>query len=246
MPENEKPPAMRVDIYFFALKSDIAFFRSDKKAFKEYDKYGNLTVNKDFNGNTIAYGYDDLTGALKSLSAQNQGENSDNVCKYKNGLLVKTEHDGVEYNYAYDHKSRIVGYEKVKGDKKLSKMYNYLQRGERTSNLISCETFGENGVAKDKLSYSYDGNGNVIEVRENGELINRYEYDSLNRLVREDNRKLNKSYFFTYDNAGNITKREESALTLGLADTVVKTVVGKKMICTSKVFNFWGAYQNHL
>ena len=41
----------------------------------------------------------------------------------------------------------------------------------------------------------------------------RYKYDSLNRLIREDNKPMNKTVIFTYDTAGNITERCEYAYT---------------------------------
>ena len=41
----------------------------------------------------------------------------------------------------------------------------------------------------------------------------RYKYDSLNRLVREDNKPMNKTTLFSYDTAGNITERCEYAYT---------------------------------
>jgi hypothetical protein len=46
--------------------------------------------------------------------------------------------------------------------------------------------------------------GNVSKVFENGKLLASYSYDSVNRLIREDNVAFSKSYFFTYDNNGNI------------------------------------------
>ena len=41
----------------------------------------------------------------------------------------------------------------------------------------------------------------------------RYYYDNLNQLVREDNGQLNKTYVYTYDNAGNITSKSTYSLT---------------------------------
>ena len=43
--------------------------------------------------------------------------------------------------------------------------------------------------------------GNIEKVYENGELAIRYQYDALNRLVREDNKTLDKTYVFVYDNS---------------------------------------------
>ena len=67
--------------------------------------------------------------------------------------------------------------------------------------------FGQNSYV-----YEYD-NGNVIrsiyehpdgEVPD-GEIL--YEYDDLNRLVREDNGPANKTYIYEYDDNGNVTIR---------------------------------------
>lgn len=46
-----------------------------------------------------------------------------------------------------------------------------------------------------------------------GHIVARYRYDSLNRLIREDNKALNKTVVFTYDINGNITERCEYAYT---------------------------------
>lgn len=55
----------------------------------------------------------------------------------------------------------------------------------------------------------YGMNGGVGAGTEDGELAVRYQYDALNRLVREDNKTLDKTYVFVYDNNGNIVKRRE-------------------------------------
>lgn len=45
----------------------------------------------------------------------------------------------------------------------------------------------------ENVKYAYDGMGNITKVYENGELKIRYEYDALNRLVREDNKGLKRT-----------------------------------------------------
>ncbi len=52
----------------------------------------------------------------------------------------------------------------------------------------------------------------------------RYAYDHLGQLIREDNKPLNKSYVWTYDNAGNITSKKTYAFTVGILGTVQSTV----------------------
>ena len=54
-------------------------------------------------------------------------------------------------------------------------------------------------------------------------------YDDLGQLIRENNGRLNRTYVYTYDNAGNLTKKEEYVYTEGatsaatLLDTVTYT-----------------------
>ena len=66
---------------------------------------------------------------------------------------------------------------------------------------------------KDNIKYKYDKSGNICEITENGHIVAKYAYDGLNRLVREDNKPLNKTVLYSYDNCGNITERCEYAYT---------------------------------
>ena len=69
-------------------------------------------------------------------------------------------------------------------------------------------------VRQDTLKYIYDACNNISEVWENGQLSAKYSYDKLNRIVREDNKRLGKTTLFTYDNNGNILGKREFAFTL--------------------------------
>ena len=62
--------------------------------------------------------------------------------------------------------------------------------------------------------YSYDEMGNISKIYENGNLSVRYTYDKRNRLMREDNKELNKTYLLGYDNSGNILTRREIGFTV--------------------------------
>ena len=64
------------------------------------------------------------------------------------------------------------------------------------------------------LTYGYDVNGNISEISKNGELQTRYKYDSIGRLIREDNKVLNTSTTYKYDNNGNIVERKRGVYTL--------------------------------
>ena len=73
--------------------------------------------------------------------------------------------------------------------------------------------FGNGNTIKDSIKYKYDSCGNICEITQNGHLFARYKYDSLNRLIREDNKGLNKTLIYTYDANGNIVERCEYAYT---------------------------------
>ncbi len=100
----------------------------------------------------------------------------------------------------------------------------YRKVGDHGTNMPSSVYFGKtkNGrySVSDNIKYKYDETGNIREIRENGELAAKYTYDKIGRLVREDNKKLGKSVFVSYDNNGNILSRRETSFTLRPADEI--------------------------
>ena len=72
--------------------------------------------------------------------------------------------------------------------------------------------------------YEYDLHGNISKKVTGGKEI-RYTYDDIDRLVREDNAALNKTYFYEYDDFGNIEKITTYNYTTGnsLTGDVTKT-----------------------
>ena len=68
------------------------------------------------------------------------------------------------------------------------------------------------------IKYKYDNMGNISEIRENGILTARYTYDTIGRLVREDNKHSFTTTLYTYDNNGNILFKKNHAFTLNDAD----------------------------
>ncbi len=58
------------------------------------------------------------------------------------------------------------------------------------------------------MHYSYDNVGNITEIYINDSLKYSYEYDNLGQLTRENNVDTNRTYVYTYDNAGNIQSKK--------------------------------------
>ena len=116
------------------------------------------------------------------------------------------------------------------GTKIYSEDITYLKHGDHATSMPLTISYGnntENGfVVKDRIKYKYDEMGNICEAYENGQLVTEYKYDALGRLVRENNKKLGKTFVFSYDNKGNILTRTEYAFTLK-DDDFVKEATGE-------------------
>ena len=71
--------------------------------------------------------------------------------------------------------------------------------------------------------YSYDAEGNISAIHEDGKLKVRFTYDNLNRLIREDNKDLGITTVFAYDNGGNLLRQREYAFTLNAVENLDET-----------------------
>ena len=165
-----------------------------------YDDFGNV-VQKTEQGKTTAYTYSDDSSKK----------------------LVSATVDGVEITPKTDVNGRVVENQVKVGDTLIEKTATaYLKKGEHATNLPQSIKFWDKTINgfKDSLSYAYDGRGNITQINQNGKLFARYTYDGLNRLVREDNAKLNKTYLFEYDRTGNIIAKRTCPFTLEKAEKI--------------------------
>ena len=93
--------------------------------------------------------------------------------------------------------------------------YGYRQLGSgRTTGQVSSYRSEVNGAAT-AYTYTYDSNGNITRITDQSGKVTRYTYDKLGQLTREDNPYLNKTYVYTYDNAGNRLSKKKYAYTTG-------------------------------
>ena len=162
-----------------------------------YDAYGAVT-EKTLSGEvaqTYAYAYKD--NAAHDLD----------YCVLPGGVKNTTKRD------VYGRLSEKVL--SVNGNEILGRYIYYRTVGDRATNLVGTVRYGErkNGkyVIGSSQKYGYDANGNIIGISENGALAVGYTYDKLNRLIREDNKKLGKTFLYAYDNNGNMIVKREAA-----------------------------------
>lgn len=97
------------------------------------------------------------------------------------------------------------------------RQYTYVTNEDRaTSERIAGLTY-YTPYGSLSTSFTYDANGNIASISRNGTVIYSYECDSLNQLIREDDRIGNKTVIYTYDNNGNIQSKKIYALGISTA-----------------------------
>ena len=148
---------------------------------------------------------------------------------YKNRLATVATDDSKK-EYYYDGLDRLTEevVSKVNGDVSTliySNQYTYeditvTEDGvatEYTGSRVSKVEIDANGLQR-TYEYEYDANGNITIIDSNqGTTI--YVYDAANQLVEEYDEAACKSFWWTYDNAGNITSKTEIDLETGQSTT---------------------------
>ena len=164
-----------------------------------YDVSDRLMKITDSHGNSTAYEYD-LDDNLSEFTELINGTTYTTTYDYDmDNRPIELMRDGLRVNYSYDEINRpdlvtiVTGGEYV-----FETRFGYISglNGATTTQIASIDNDGE------KISYTYDANWNIETITE-GELENRYYYDELNQLVREDNAVLGKTILYEYDGGGN-------------------------------------------
>ena len=169
------------------------------------------------------YYYDDYLYDLTSYANLNNyyyfAYNSDNSLKYVNINVDNSRKYRI--SYAYDdfgrYENKVIDFGNIGN----TTSYSYLSSSNATSALISqyttAVTNGAGTLASQIFKYTYDeANQNITEIKDaHGNILYRYSYDNLDRLVREDNSITNRTYLYIYDDNGNITDEIVFAYTLG-------------------------------
>ena len=216
-------------------------YGSTPQVTSSYDAKNRLTQTIDAENGTTTYEYDglDRPTAVKRGGIAAETFTYDDWGK----LATRNLSNGVSHAYAYSYRDDAAHTLSEIGIKGLSirpkqdvsgrasektisdttgvltgEYYYYAKYGDHATNRISTIRYGNRKGGKyvigDGIKYEYDRMGNISKVYENGTMLASYTYDGVNRLIREDNKRLNKTSLFTYDNNGNILTKRESAYTL--------------------------------
>ena len=204
-----------------------------------YNKQGLVTKAVDYSSGETSYYYYTFDGSLESeYRTSSDGSLTHYIITDSNGNTVEktsvngqtktittgtdkdgksfVSNDGVTNETSTDDFGRTTQVRTVRSDGKLvfNTDYEYAngKAENSTTNLISkfSQSYGSDSVLS--YDYSYDANGNITEIKQNGKVINKYTYDSLNEL-KEEYDYVNKFYInYSYDGAGNLQNKYEQAL----------------------------------
>ena len=204
-----------------------------------YNKQGLVTKAVDYSSGETSYYYYTFDGSLESeYRTSSDGSLTHYIVTDSNGNTVEktsvngqtktittgtdkdgksfVSNDGVTNETSTDDFGRTTQVRTVRSDGKLvfDTGYEYAngKAENSTTNFVSkySQSYGSDSVLS--YDYSYDNNGNITEIKQNGKLINKYTYDSLNEL-KEEYDYVNKFYInYSYDGAGNLQNKYEQAL----------------------------------
>ena len=173
---------------------------------ENYDYYYDLSsrISKYIANNfNIEYDYDSNNNILKKEYTLNNQETV--TFEYNtDDAITKVTFDNNNLNYTYDYLGRLTSKD-INGNQKIE--YTYITNGNKTSTVLNSMK-----INNDLYEYYYDNLYNITDIYLNKKLINHYEYDNFNELIKEDDYNLNKTIRYTYDNAGNILKKQEYEL----------------------------------
>ena len=200
-----------------------------------YDNYKNVTkitaatITENYTYNAYSeLTQKSLTGAVDQAYTYAYKDNSARDLEYV-GI------DGYKFYPLSDVNGRNTGREIYSGENRIAAEYiSYRKVGDHATNMPASIWFASGTSIKDSIKYKYDSCGNIAEIMQNGHLVARYKYDSLNRLIREDNKPMNKTVIFTYDTAGNITERCEYAFTSKEGEAL------EELACTHHSYDYEG------
>ncbi len=111
-------------------------------------------------------------------------------------------------SYGYDEMQRM----KTRTIGTISETYSYVNptasgyAGGATTNLVFQIQYSSTGFAA-TATYEYSARGNILEMIDYSQTVS-YQYDGLNRLIRENNQKLGFTATYAYDDMGNIIEKK--------------------------------------
>lgn len=195
--ETDQDPAGNVTTYTYDAACNLRFVRDALSNTTEYrySPSGQRTHFIDPIGNTWVWAYDSR-GLLTSLTDP-FGKQTTFTFNAMGDLLSRTDRNGRKIDFTYDPSHRLKT--ELWGNGRLTS-YGYNDAGNLTTaidpdsaitmtfdnlgRLFTSDNIGTPGAPRVVITYGYDSNGDVTEVRDSLGGITGYAYDPLDRLSR--------------------------------------------------------------
>ena len=223
-----------------------------KTAEATYDVCGNILTSKDFGGKLTSYTYD----TYDRLISKETADGTTTFAYTTDGKLSSVTDASGTIKYTYNS---MDGLSKVEYPNSSYVSYSY----DDASRLTSVKTsFGTTSYEYDKLDrlvrvvdrngyatlYEYDANGNRSAVRYANGIIVTYEYDEVNRLIKEKaldkNGGLVAQYEYTLGAAGERTKVKELDRTVDYTYDELYRLKSEKIAADGETTEYTYAYDN--
>ena len=204
-----------------------------------YDLVGRLTDVQGSDGTRLSYAYDEHNN-IQSYTAQKNGTtlSAASYTYTDEGLPVTATvggENGTQFSYEYDSLNRLQSLSFEAENNNIIETEYYYAPGTdgQTTGVVDQVNYyirfyeGSGYYSTYPLQasygYTYDKNGNITLI-ENNWGDRSYEYDKLNRLVRENDELLDQTVVYTYDNGGNILTKTYYDYTTDEIGTLKDTV----------------------
>lgn len=193
-----------------------------------YDLGERIVKKENTNGSSIEYEYDANSNVNSVKDKLTTGDTTtENITKYNYDRDNRINNIKLDDNNLiitnYDRLSRMESKQIKSGDHTYQINYTYreTETPNRTTTMIQSLKNGNNP----ELVYSYDSLGNIEKISKGEEEVQKYYYDELNQLVRENNKELGKTITYTYDLGGNLLQKKEYEYLEGTISIEPKKVV---------------------
>ena len=240
--------------YNFGSKNETesVSWNGQKKYSYKYDEEGNLiSVSGDHSSYSYSY---DLIGRLTSFFGKGNhsgGIKYDDKNRVSSTVSL-VDNKGFVTEYTYNDKGLLTVVKssaanhlgKTSGGMEFSKTNTYDALGRLANSVFNTSSpltvsytylagastgttttlVASVNIGGKVLSYTYDEDGNITEIKENGTLKESYSYDDLGQMVRENNLDNNQTILYTYDGSGNILSKKIYPYTVGAVSGTPETI----------------------
>jgi len=192
----------------------------------DYAFFGLLNKVTGSDGTKTAYDYD-MSGKLSSLTFSKNGATIHDARYYTDekgnpeDVILKSL-GNTALHYSYDGLGRLTG-QSIGPLFTPIEYYAGATPGSTTNLVQSYKNEDGNETPLQDYTYTYDANGNIKTISDGVLLKASYDYDGLNRLIRENNAWMNKSYAYNYNAGGNLTTVTTHAYTTGTLGAATAT-----------------------